>query len=192
MKTNKIILVVILTILLSTALMGQSTWTMDKAHAKLGFSITHLMISTIEGNFKTFDAKISSTKDDFTDASATLTAEVKSINTDNEQRDTHLKTADFFDADKYPVLTFKTTSIKKIKDNNYKIIGNLTMHGVTKSIELNATGILATHPVTKKTIVGFKISGLILRSDFGIGLTFPNAMIGDEVTLDANAEFTKD
>lgn len=191
MKTNRIT-ILIFAIMFSTTLMGQSTWTLDKAHAKLGFSISHLMISTIEGNFKTFDAKISSTKDDFTDASANLTAEVKSINTDNEQRDTHLKSADFFDADKYPTVTFKTTSIKKVKDNNYIVIGNLTMHGVTKSIELKATGIIATHPVTKKTIVGFKISGLILRTDFGIGSTFPSAMIGDEVTLDANAEFSKD
>ncbi len=85
----------------------------DKAHAKLGFTITHLMVSDVEGWFKTFDAKVTSSKDDFSDAIAEMTADVNSINTDNEQRDKHLKSPDFFDAVKYPAYYFYKQNIQK-------------------------------------------------------------------------------
>src|SRR5437867_680205 len=110
----------------------QSTWKLDIVHTKLRFTVTHLMVSEVDGWFKSLTAKIISSKDDFSDATDEMTAEVDSINTDNEQRDTHLKSAEFFDTTKYPALTFKSKNFKKVSDNNYKVTGNLTLHGITK------------------------------------------------------------
>jgi polyisoprenoid-binding protein YceI len=168
-----------------------ATWIVDKAQAKLGFTITHMMVSDVEGWFKSFDAKITSTKDDFSDAVVELTADVSSINTDNDQRDKHLKSPDFFDVEKYPTITFKSKSFKKVDDKSYKITGDLTMHGVTKSIELEATCRMGSNPVNKKIIAGFKITGKIKRTDFRIGPNNADAMLSDEVVLVANAEFVK-
>src|ERR1051325_2394149 len=177
--------------LLSFTTLEPASWSLDKAHARLGFTVTHLAISEVEGAFKNFDATITALKEDFSDAIVTLTADVNSISTDNEQRDTHLKSPDFFDAAKYPTLIFKSTSFTKAGDKKYKVTGNLTMHGITKTIELDAAYNTGIHPVTKKTITGFKVTGTIKRSDFGIGTSFLAAMISDEVTITANAEFIK-
>ena len=171
--------------------LADATWTMDKAHSKLGFSITHLMISDVEGSFKTFEVKLTTSKEDFSDAVVEMTSDVSTINTDNEQRDTHLKSADFFDAAKYPKITFKSKSFKKTEDKKYKVTGDLTMHGITKAIELDAIGIIIEHPMSKKTVGGFKISGKIKRSDFGIGSSMGEAILSDEVIINANAEFSK-
>ncbi|MBS4064540.1 MAG: YceI family protein, partial [Chitinophagaceae bacterium] len=156
---KKITLISITTVFLfSFTLLEQFTWKLDKAHAKLRFTITHLLVSDVDGWFKSFDAKVISSKDDFSDATVEMTADINSINTDNEQRDTHLKSPDFFDATKYPTLTFKSKTFKKNSANNYKVTGDLTMHGITKPVELNAVAVLGTHPMTKKTIAGFKIT----------------------------------
>jgi polyisoprenoid-binding protein YceI len=149
------------------------------------------MVSDVEGWFKSFDATITTTKDDFSDAVAVMTADVSSINTDNEARDKHLKSPDFFDAEKYPTVTFKSKTITKGTGNSYKATGDLTMHGVTKSIDLDVLCLTAVNPQSKKTIAGFKITGTIKRSDFAIGITMPAAMISDEVQIAANAEFIK-
>jgi len=102
-----------------------------------------------------------------------------------------LKSADFFDAQQYPTLSFKSTSIIKIKGNNYKLVGNLTMHGVTKPVVLHVTfNGTVTNPMNKKETSGFTITGSLKRSDFGIGGKFPEAMVGDKVTLIASAEFS--
>lgn len=172
---------------------AQGVWALDKAHAKLGFSVTHMMISEVEGSFKTFDLKVISPKNDFEDTRIELTADINSINTDNEKRDNHLKTADFFDEEKYPVLSFKSTEFKKTEDTKYKITGNLTMRGVTRWITL--TGYLkgtTTHPYTKKTVAGFKVTGTIKRSDFKIGTETPSGIISDEVEINANIEISKE
>lgn len=192
---KKITLVTLLTVFsisLSISVAAQSSWSLDKNHGKLGFVITHLMVSDIEGNFKNFDAKITAPKEDFTNAIVDMTAEATSINTDNEKRDTHLRTADFFDVAKFPLLTFKSTSFKKTGPKTYKVNGNLTMHGVTKPVSLDVICNIGADPMSKKPIAGFKISGTLKRSDFGIGTKFPAAMLGDEVTINANAEFKKD
>jgi polyisoprenoid-binding protein YceI len=169
------------------------TWSLDKSHAQLGFNITHLLLSEVDGGFKTFDAKITSSKDDFSDAVIELTADVASIDTDNEDRDKHLRTPDFFDAEKFPKITFKSTSFKKVEGKKYKLVGDLTMHGVTKSVALDVVlnGPIV-HPYNKKNVAGFKISGVIKRSDFGISPGTPGAVLSDEVSLDTNAEFVKD
>lgn len=189
MKKNVLVLIA----LLVTGTTFAQTWSLDKAHSKLGFSITHLMISSVDGSFKSVDAKITSSKDDFSDAVIELTAETSSIDTDNEKRDEHLKSPDFFDAAKYPSITFKSKSFKKTGDKKYKLTGDLTMHGVTKAVELDVVlGGVADHPYTKKKIAGFKISGVIKRSDFGIGAGTATTVLGDEVTIAAATEFTKD
>jgi polyisoprenoid-binding protein YceI len=187
---KKLIVLMSLTVsLLSFKLIDSATWTVDKAHARLGFTITHLKISDVEGFFKVFDAKITAGKDDFSDAVAELTADVNSINTDNEMRDEHLKSAAYFDAAKYPKLTYKSTGFTKTGDNKYKVTGNLTLHGVTKPVELEA--IYGTTVNRNKSLAGFKVTGTIKRSDFGIGAT-PNPILSDEVQIVANAEFIKE
>lgn len=168
-----------------------ATWSLDKAHGKLGFTITHLMVSDVEGWFKTFDAKITTSKDDFSDAVVEMTADVNSINTDNDMRDKHLKSADFFDVAKYPVITFKSKTFKKGIDKNYKVTGDLTMHGITKTVVLDAICKIGTNPSSKQTIAGFKITGVVKRSDFGIGTSMAASTISDEVSITANAEFIK-
>jgi polyisoprenoid-binding protein YceI len=176
---------------LSVAVFAQ-TWNLDKMHSQLNWGITHNNINTVEGGFKIFSATITSSKDDLSDAVIALTADVNSINSGVDPRDNHLKTADFFDAATYPTLTFKSTSFKKVSDKNYILTGDLTLHGVTKSVTLNVT-FNGTYTNTKnnKVSAGFHIGGIIKRSDFGIGTKFPANLLGDEVTLDANTEFVK-
>jgi polyisoprenoid-binding protein YceI len=189
---KKITLIALVAVsLLSFRLPDTSVWTVDKSHAKLGFTITHLMVSDIEGSFKSFDAKVNASKDDFSDATVELTADVNSVNTDDDKRDAHIKGPDFFDAAKYPSLTFKSTSFKKIAENKYKVTGDLTLHGVTKPVVLDAVARTGTNPMSKKTITGFKISGSLKRTDYGVGTQFPGAMLSDEVIITANAEFVK-
>jgi polyisoprenoid-binding protein YceI len=170
---------------------AETTWTVDKAHAKLGFSVSHLMVSDVDGSFKNFEAKITSSHEDLSDAVVEVTGQVNSINTDNEQRDAHLKGPDFFDAAKFATFTFKSKSVKKVAENKYKIAGDLTLHGVTKPLELDATCKFGMNPMSKKNIVGVKVSGTIKRTDFGIAATTPSSMVGDEVTILGNGEFTK-
>jgi polyisoprenoid-binding protein YceI len=168
-----------------------TTWELDKMHAKLGFSISHLMVSDVEGSFKKFDAKITASKEDFSDAVAELTADVASINTEDEKRDEHLRNEDFFDVAKYPTMTFRSTSFKKVSGNKYAVKGNLTLHGVTKPVTLTAIAKTGTNPMSKKTITGFKVTGKIDRTAFGIAPSTPTAMLGKEVEIVANAEFVK-
>jgi polyisoprenoid-binding protein YceI len=179
--------------LLATVSVFAQTWSVDKAHSTLGFTVTHLLVSEVDGSFKAFDAKITSSKEDLSDATFELTADATSIFTNNEQRDNHLKSPDFFDVAKYPTLTFKSKSFKKVDGKKYTLAGDLTIHGVTKAVELEVTfNGTAVHPYNKKTIAGFKISGVIKRSDFGIGPKTPSAVVSDEVTISAKGEFIKD
>ena len=177
--------------LLSFITLKPSTWTLDTAHSNLRFSVTSLMISEFEGTFKMTEATITGQKEDFSDATAYMSADVNTIDTDNDDRDTHLKSADFFDAAKYPTILFKSSSFEKQSENKYKITGNLTLHGITKPIVLDAIAKYTTHPMTKKTVAGFKITGTIKRTDFGIATSAPSAMVSDEVAIVANAQFEK-
>lgn len=169
-----------------------NTWSVDNAHSKLTFTVTHLGISDVSGLFKNFDVKIASSKDDFSDATFDLSADVASVNTEVEMRDNHLKSADFFDAEKYPKLTFKSTAIQPSGKNRYKLTGNLTLHGVTKPVTMDLLyrGTVE-NPMSKKATSGFQVTGTIKRSDFGIGEKFPAPMISDEVRIKADGEFTK-
>lgn len=175
-------------LLLATGVFAQATvYKVDKSHSKLGFAISHMMISEVEGQFNAFDATITSSKEDFSDAVVELTADVNSINTNSEGRDKHLKSPDFFDAEKYPTVTFKSTSFTKTGDKTYKVKGDLTMHGVTKSVELDATLTGTAAGRDGKKIVAFKTTGTFNRIDWSVGKSGPGA--GDEVTLAAKMEF---
>jgi polyisoprenoid-binding protein YceI len=177
----------------SAATTFAQTWSVDKAHSRIGFKVTHLAVAELGGTFNSIDGKVTSAKPDFSDASVEFSADVNSINTDNEQRDKHLQSPDFFDAEKFPKLTFKSTSWKKVADKKYKVTGDLTLHGVTKpvvlDVVLNGT---STNPMSKKTIAGFNITGKIKRSDFGVAPSMSAPMLSDEVGLEASAEFAKD
>jgi polyisoprenoid-binding protein YceI len=175
-------------LLLATGVFAQATvYKVDKSHSKLGFAISHMMISEVEGQFNSFDATITSSKEDFSDAVVELTADVNTINTNSEGRDKHLKSPDFFDAATYPAITFKSTSFTKTGDKTYKVKGDLTMHGVTKPVELDATLTGTAAGRDGKKIVAFKTTGTFNRIDWSIGKSGPGA--GDEVTLNAKAEF---
>ncbi len=178
-------------LLLTSAGAFAQSWTLDKAHSKIAFTITHLMISEVDGNFKKFDIKMTSAKPDFSDADIDFTADVNSVSTADEKRDAHLQTADFFDAAKYPTLSFKGKSLKKVSGNTYKLMGDLTMHGITKPVTLDAVinGPI-THPMNKKTVAGFKVSGQVKRSDFSLS-NYPAAVLSDEIEIRASGEFAK-
>ena len=166
---------------------AQTTWKVDKAHSKLGFSITHLMISEVEGQFNSFDASITSTGEDFSDATIELTADISSIDTNNESRDKHLRSADYFEVEKFSTLTFKSSSFKKSGDKTYKVTGDLTMHGVKKTGTLDLTLIGTAAGRDGKKIAGFKATTTLNRIDYGVGKSGPGA--GDEVTITAKGEF---
>jgi polyisoprenoid-binding protein YceI len=171
---------------------AQTTWKNDKMHSKLTFTVTHLMVSDVEGLFKNFDVTITSSKDDFSDAVFELTADAASINTDVDMRDNDLKSANFFDVATYPSLTFKSTSIKPDGKDKYKLSGNLTIHGVTKPVTMDLLyrGTIE-NPMSKKPVAGFQLTGVIKRSDFNIGPKYPSSIVSDEVNIKANGEFGK-
>lgn len=177
----------VIMLLLATGVFAQTTYKVDKNHSKVGFAISHMMISEVEGQFNGFDATIVSSKDDFSDATVEFTADVNTVDTNSERRDGHLKSPDFFDAAKFPTIAFKSTSFTKTGDKTYKVVGDLTMHGVTKSVTLEATLTGTTTGRSGKRVVGFKVGGILNRIDFGVGTSGPGT--GDEVTLAAKTEF---
>ena len=177
---------------ISISASAQTNWSLDKYHSKFNFTVSHMMVSDVDGTFKTIDCSLTSKNDkDLSGGSVTFTAETASVNTDNDKRDEHIKSEAFFDVAKNPTITFKSTSITKTKGNNYVIKGNLTFHGVTKAVVLNGTGIIGTNPMDKKTIAGFKVTGIVKRADYKVGTTIPTAVVGDDVSIVANFGFNK-
>lgn len=169
-----------------------SSWENDDAHSQLAFTVTHLGISDVSGTFNDFDVKVTSSKSDFRDATFEFSAKTASIDTRVEARDNHLKSADFFDAEKHPEITFKSTSLKWKGKNSYDLSGYLTMNGVTKPVSMNLKYRGTTqNPMSKATTVGFQLDGVIKRSDFNIGAGFPESVISDEVRIKADGEFVQ-
>ncbi len=182
----------------STATQAQVNWKIDNSHSKVNFAVTHMMISETEGNFKIYNGEVSSKSEtDFTNATITFTIDVNSINTDNEQRDGHLKSPEFFDVQKYPTISFKATSMKPSKKTNeYILTGDLTMKGITKKVTLKAVGSGKTVKDPWGNIrYGFKVSGVIKRSEFGLtwnaAIEAGGVVVGDEVKITCNIELTK-
>jgi polyisoprenoid-binding protein YceI len=174
---------------------AQVEWTIDKAHSKIGFTVTHLLIAEVDGYFRTFDGKITSKGDDFENTEIEFTADVKSIFTDNEKRDAHLKSDDFFNAEKYPNMTFKSKSFKKVGDKKYKLIGDLTIRNVTKTIELDVRHIGTVKDPWGNTKAGFTIKGDINRFDFGlkwdVAIEAGGLVVSETVELDIKVELAK-
>lgn len=187
---KKTVLIALVALFSQIAVQAQTIWKSDKAHSKLTFTVVHLGISDVAGLFKDFDVTISTSKADFSDGVFELTANVKSIDTEIEMRDNHLKSPDFFDAEKYDKITFKSTSIKPAGKNKYALKGDLTMHGVSKPVTLNLLyrGTVV-NPMNKANVAGFQLTGTLKRSDFNIGPNFPAPMISDEVQIKADGEF---
>ena len=168
---------------------AQSTWKSDGAHSKVGFAITHLMISEVEGHFSEFDITATAT-DTFDDAEFSVDIKTVSIDTDNDRRDDHLRSPDFFDAEKYPSITFKSNRFEKTGDKTFKLTGDLTMHGVTKTVSLEGkvNGII-TDQRSQKLKAGLKLTWTINRLEFGVG--GDTASLGDDVEMTINLEMSQ-
>ena len=172
-----------------------TTWKIDPAHSEVNFKVKHMVVSTVRGNFDKFDATIKTNKDDFSDAEIEFEAYINSINTKNEQRDAHLKSADFFDAENHSKMSFKSTSVKIISDHEMQVIGNLTLRGITKEIPLDViyNGIVTGFGGTE--ISSFEINGKLNRFDYGLqwnALTeVGSIVVGNEVKIEVLAEFNK-
>lgn len=172
-----------------------ATWTLDHNHTEVTFKVKHLVISSVTGKFKSFDGSVESDKDDFTDATIRFTADVNSIDTGNEQRDGHLKSADFFDAANHPQLTFESTSVTKKSGNEYVVSGNLTMRGKTKPVKLKAEFGGIQKDFYGNTVAGFEIEGKVNRREFGLEWSAVTEtggiVVSDDVKLQVNAELIK-
>jgi polyisoprenoid-binding protein YceI len=170
-----------------------SVWAVDKPHTNIKFSVSHLVISDVDGTFKSFDGTMTTTKPDFSDAQITFTADANSISTDNDQRDNHLKSDDFFNAAKFPQIKFVSTSFTPLADNKYKLVGDLTIRDVTKSVTFDVryggtVNMYGTH-------IGFKATTTINRFDYNLKFSATTEsgglVVGKDVDVTINADFKK-
>jgi polyisoprenoid-binding protein YceI len=176
--------------------MSTTTWALDAAHSEIQFKVKHMMISTVTGSFGKFDVKVETTGDDFSTADISFTAETTSVNTGSEQRDGHLRGADFFDAEKFPVMSFKATSFKPTGSNgDYQLIGDLTIKHVTKPVNFDVEfGGIGKDP-WGNTKAGFTLSGKINRKDWDLNwnaaLEAGGLLVSDEVKLLGEIQLAK-
>lgn len=174
--------------------MATTKWALDPTHSELQFKVKHLMITTVTGNIKSFNAELESEGDDFTNANISFSGEINSIDTGNGDRDGHLKSGDFFDAEKFPAITFKSTSVEK-DGSDYIVKGDLTIKNVTKPVKLNAEfGGIATDPWGNNK-AGFTLSGKINRTEFGLtwnaALETGGVMVSEDVKILGELQFVK-
>jgi len=186
----KKIIILLAFVAMQTTVFAQGVWKVDKMHSSLKFTVTHLAVSDVDGVFKDFDVTITTTKPDFSDAKFDLVAQVASINTGVDYRDNDLKSDKFFNAAVNPTLTFTSTGITKTTPNHFKLTGNLTMHGITKTVTMDLwyRGTIV-NPMSKGNDAGFQLTGTIDRTAFNIASGYPDAMISDNVTIKADGEF---
>src|SRR5690349_23017627 len=173
---------------------ASTKWTIDKVHSNVKFTVTHLVISEVEGYFKIFDGTVEHSKPDFSDAKINFTVDVNSINTDNENRDKHLKSDDFFNAEKFPQMKFESTSLQPLGNNKYKLTGNLTIRDITKPVTFDVTygGTITSQGKTK---AGFKATTTINRFDYNLkwnAATETGGMVvGKDVEVSVKLELNK-
>jgi len=179
-----------LSLLAGTAVAEPISYDFDKSHANLAFSYNHLGYSTTEGRFGDWDGTLLIDKDTPANSSIEFTVDVASLDTFWADRDKHLLSPDFFDAEKFPSATFKSTQVEQVGENQLEVTGDLTIKGITKpvTLDVNVTA-LGEHPMAKKEAAGFAISTVVKRSDFGMDSFVP--YVGDEVSVTFHAETLK-
>lgn len=167
-------------------------WIIDPVHSEIAFRIKHLMISTVRGTIGKFEGSIEAKDDTFEDGVISFEADTQSINTKNDQRDGHLHSPDFFDVANFPKISFISKSVNKIDGNEFAVIGDLTIKGVTKSIQLKMTANGISKDMYGSTVAGFEISSKINRQDFGLSwnkaVETGGVLIGDDVAIEALIE----
>lgn len=170
-------------------------WSSDPSHSSIKFTVAHLMVSEVEGRFKTFSGNIETSSPDFNNAKISYTADVNTITTEDETRDKHLKSDDFFNAEKFPNMTFVSTSFKKVKNNIYSLEGNLTIRDVTKNVKFAVLyGGTVVDP-WGNTKAGFKATAKVSRKAYNLKWNkmteAGGAVVGDDVNIILNLEFGK-
>jgi polyisoprenoid-binding protein YceI len=175
--------------------MATTKWVLDPMHSEVQFKVKHLVISTVSGFFKTFEGELDTESDDFTDAKVSFSLDVNSIDTNQTQRDEHLKSPEFFDAVTHPKITFQSTSIKSTGEDEYEIIGDLTIKGITKPVTLKAEFGGSTDDFYGNTKAGFDVTGKINRKEYGLtwdGVTEAGSIVvGEDIKLIASVQFAK-
>lgn len=170
-------------------------WSADTTHSEIQFKVKHLMVTTVTGGFKHFESEIESLDDNFTDAKITFSADINSINTGSEDRDNHLKSPDFFESDKYPKLSFTSTSFKKVDGDEYELTGDLTIRDVTKPVKLKAEYAGRAKDPWGNVKAGFSLEGKINRKDFGLTWNAPletgGVLVSEDVKLLAELQFVE-
>jgi polyisoprenoid-binding protein YceI len=191
---KKIIIVLFVILVVAAQAMSQSEWKFDKVHSSVVFSVRHMVISEVSGSFKDFSIILKSKKEDFSDAIVEGTIQVSSISTDNDYRDKHLKSDDFFNAEKFPEIKFKSTKFEKLDNNKYKITGDLTMRDVTKKVTFDAI-LNGTLKTDKGLLSAWKAAITINRFDYNLKwnktIETGGLMVGQDVTITLNLELNK-
>lgn len=190
------ILVCFVFVLVANFSFAQSTvWNLDRSHSSVNFEVDHMVVSETAGQFKEFSMNVKSDKADFTDAVFDITMKTASISTDDAKRDAHLKSEDFFDAAKYPLISFKGRKFNQVSGNRYTVTGDFTMHGVTKTLTLDAKFNGTVKDPYGNTRTGIKVTGEIDRYDFGLkynsALEAGGLTVGQKVRINCNIELIK-
>jgi len=163
------------------------TWSADTSHSTVGFSVRHMMVSNVKGAFDKFTASVDGSPTDPASAKISATIEVASVNTREPKRDDHLRSPDFFDAAKFPQMTFVSTKVEKVSATKSKLTGNLTLRGVTKPVTLDVEYTAPVKSPWGQTVVGATATGKINRQDFGVSfskaLETGGVLVGDDVTI---------
>jgi polyisoprenoid-binding protein YceI len=175
----------------TVAVSAQTKWSVDPMHSSVNFSVKHMGIAFVKGNFGKFDGTITASKADLTDAKISFSVDVKSVNTGVEMRDNHLRTDDFFNAEKYPAMTFESTSFKKLTGNNYALTGKLTIRDVTKNVVFNVVYGGTAKDQQGNTKAGFGATTTINRLDYNVKYDPTGAGIAKDIKIELNLEFAQ-
>lgn len=175
--------------------MATTKWTIDSTHSEIGFKVKHMMFTNVSGKFDTYEGTIETEENDFTTAKISFSADINSVDTRNKDRDNHLKSGDFFDAENHPKLTFSGKSFNKINDHNYELIGDLTIKGVSKEVKLPVEFSGLMQDPWGNTKVGLNIEAKINRKDWGLNwnaaLETGGVLVGEEVKLIIDLQLAK-